>query len=489
MAKKKLRGNQALASARGSSRSEFSSSRRSSNIGFRLTGGYHLADQKRNVWGVAGYPDKVQFDMHWNMAARFGIAHAGIHRIVNKCWEKPPKVTDGEHDDNAAPTPFELDLDILIKKHKLFTRLKGLDWRQRIGRYGAIIPIVRQSAEELRDTREPMPGLMGIQSVIKLFPVTEAQADVTDIGTNSDLNSEFYGDPLYFNFRQEVVSDRNPVDNRQYQLHPSRLFVYAEGADDGSIYGIPTNEAGYNSLLDLEKICTSGAEGLFKNAKQRTVYSIDDSQVAGTLLTDDTKRQQWNDSNDSFHSGFDSSQILYGMNAQVLQSTLADPTHPFTNALNIYAASINIPATILIGQQTGRLASDEDQKEWGMSAQTRCENVLTPMIKEFLEYLVRIGAMSPPKNEVMVEWDEFVTPSQSDKLGNAKIMEEINKSRYEAGRSGEAFTGEEVRKVAGFEAKAEDGEPDDFEKEEPPAMVKMPGQPSQSKMPVKDEGK
>ena len=43
---------------------------RSSNFGYRLTGGYSAADEKRNVWDVAGYPQTVDFDMHWNLQAR-----------------------------------------------------------------------------------------------------------------------------------------------------------------------------------------------------------------------------------------------------------------------------------------------------------------------------------------------------------------------------------------------------------------------------------
>lgn len=483
--KESLKVNQAL--ARGSSRAEYSGTRRSSNIGYYLNPGYHLADQKRNTWGVAGYPDKVYFDMHWTMAGRFGIAKAGIHHIVDKCWEKPPKISDGDYDEDRPKTQFEKDLDILIEKHKLFIRLKGLDWRQRIGRYGAIIPIVRQPEDSALTPEAPMPSLMGVNSIIKLLPVTEAQADVTDIGTNSDLNSENYGDPLYYNFRQDVTGDRNPIDNTQHRLHPSRLFVFAEGSDDGSIYGIPANEAGFNHLLDMEKVIAAGAEGLFKNAKQRLVYEVNDAQVAGTLTTDSEKRERWEESNDNFNSGFDTSQILYGMEAKTLQSTITDPSPAFQNALNAYAASINEPATILIGQQTGRLASDEDQKEWGMTAQTRCENVLSEMIKGFIDYLIKYNMITAPNDEVKVEWESFVDPTQSEKLANTKVMEDIDKIRYDSGRKDPLFTDEEKRKTAGFEMEPEDGDIEEFEKQEPPVKVAMSGnQPSPA---LKNEGK
>ena len=274
-----------------SSRSSVSSER-----GYSLTGSYHNADEKRDVWSVAGYPQIVNFDMHWHMQARFGIAKAGIHLLPNKCWQTHPKITDGEAgEDNRQQTPFEKDVDILINKFDLFARLKGLDWRGRIGRYSGIIPIVKENTAN-PSPEAPSTQIKGIEALIKLVPVPESQLDITSVNTVGDLMSENFGNPEYYLFRNNVAGDRNPDDNTDIKLDPSRVFVFAEGADDGSIFGIPVNEAGYNSLLDLEKICVSGSEGLFKNAKQRTVINVKDSQVANVLANDADKKAQWEQS-------------------------------------------------------------------------------------------------------------------------------------------------------------------------------------------------
>lgn len=435
------------------SRSQYSGGQRSNDFGFRLSGGYHFADQKRDVWGVAGYPDKVNFDMHWNMAARFGIASAGIHRIVDKCWHTPPTISDGEFVEGKAPTEFEQDLKILIDKYNLFSRLKGVDWRQRVGRYAGILPIVRELTKT--DPSTPMPKLLGLSALIKLVPVHESEIDVTDIGLNDDLNSEEFGNPIHYNFRQQVNGDRNPVTNSQFIIHPTRVFVTAEGADDSSIFGIPANEAGYNDLLDMEKVRAAAAEGLFKNAKQRVVYNVDDAQVAGVLTTDQEKRDQWNEANDDFHSGFDASQMLYGMKAETLQSTIADPTAPFTIALNSYCAHLNIPATILIGQQTGRLASDEDQSEWANAAQSRCENYLTHSVRSFLDYMIERGLMRPPTDEIVITWPDFSEPNTSDKMALSKSMAEVNKLQYDSGRGEQVFSSEEIRAAGGHDEESD----------------------------------
>ena len=91
-----------------------------------------------------------------------------------------------------------------------------------------------------------------------------------------------------------------------------------------------------------------------------------------------------------YEKGFDNSLIAYGMSAKTLSSTLADPMNPWTIALNEVAASTGIPATILVGQQTGRLASDEDGKQMAKVVMARRQNVLNPMIKALFDRLVKV---------------------------------------------------------------------------------------------------
>ena len=417
---------------------------RAANFGERLGGSYHFADEKRNVWEVAGYPSIVNFDMHWNMQARLGFAKAGIHDLPNKCWQSHPSVTDGEFDGKRELTDFEKDVETLMEKHDLFTRLKGMDWRNRIGRYAGIIPIVKESGAN-PDPEKESPTIGGIEALIKIVPVPESQISVDNVQTESSFSSENYGMPVHYNFRQNVSGDRNPIDNNEIKLHPSRLFVFAEGADDGSIFGIPANEAGYNSLLDLEKICASGAEGLFKNSKQRTVVNVKDGQVANVLSTDKEKAKKWKQTADDFASGFDTMLTTYGMEVHQLQSTLADPTNPFTNSLNAYAASIDEPASEIIGVQMNKQASTGNATAFANTAESRRKNTLSPMIVSFLMYLAGRGIISAPTDKIVVTWDELAEPTVGEKLDNSKKMADVNKQAFDTGMSEPVFAEEEIR--------------------------------------------
>lgn len=434
-----------------------------SSRGYNLNPGYHCADTRQNVWEFAGYPEKITFSNYFRMSSRDGFGRAGIHDIVNKCWQTNPVITDGEPKEGSQQTPFEKDLDVLISKHHLFARLKGIDWRQRVGRYAGIIPSVRET-DNLKPS-DPLIGLNGIDSIIKFTPVLESQIDTDNVSTVSNFNDPRFGNPTHYNYRQNVDGDRNPIDNSQFILNPSRVFVFAEGSDDGTIFGIPALEAGYNSLLNMEKIAAASGEGLRKNASQRIVTNIKDGQTASSIKGE-KNQQEFKDNVADFNNGTDSMLLTYGMDTQTLQSTLADPTKPFSISLNNFAASISEPSAILAGQQSGIQASDKDNTEWNQTASGRCENTLTPsLIIPFLEYLMEIGAMEAPTNEIVVTWPDFSEPNTKDKLEGARLMAETNKIMRDALSSEAVYTNEEIRIVGGFDVEPE-GDLEEFEEDE-----------------------
>ncbi len=126
----------------------------------------------------------------------------------------------------------------------------------------------------------------------------------------------------------------------------------------------------------------------------------------------------------------------YGMDVHQLQSTLSDPTHPFTNSLNVYAASLtpSIPASELIGVQMNKQASVGNATALNEAGESRRINTLNPCIIGFLMYLVDRGIMSAPSNEILIEWESLSEPTFGEKVDNMKKLAETAKIFTEAGR-------------------------------------------------------
>lgn len=414
-----------------------------------------------NVSEQAGYPAVVGFDQLWLMSTKSPLGKAGIHRIVNKCWQTNPTITDGVNDGKRDLTDFEKGVEILETDHKLFTRLKGADWRQRVGRYSVILAIIKEQDGDASD--KPIKKVNGIEALIKLVPKFESEVDVTDVSTISDISDPDYGNPIHFNLRENVLGDRNPITQTQIVLHPSRVITYAEGADDGSIFGIPALEAGFNDLINLESIGASAQITLKKNAQQRIIASIKDNQVATAISDPDSPQfKAFSQNMDDFDKGVKNSLVLYGMDVHTLNTTLADPTNPFTIALTSFAASIETPVSELVGLQMNEQASASNSKSFNKTAKSRRENFINPeIIMNTLNYLIDVGVLSKPTDEIIITWDDLDEDTQGEKLDNANKMEDINKKRFEAGRAEPLFSDEEVRTAAGHEPEQQ-GDVDPF---------------------------
>jgi len=204
-----------------------------------ISGGYHFADCLHNIYANFGYPQQLQFFNFWNMYRRNGTAKAIVNIPPNITWLDAPTI--------EASNRFLSDLEKLIEDRKLWSRLKGLDKRQRVGRYAGLFIEIKDGKE----LDQPVDTVSGVDAVVSFKPIYESQLTVATVDDD--------GNPTMYNYNSSAVGNRDDKSARSAMLHPDRVVVSAEGADDGSIYGIPELEGCFNSLMDLVKL--GGASG------------------------------------------------------------------------------------------------------------------------------------------------------------------------------------------------------------------------------------
>jgi hypothetical protein len=290
---------------------------------------------------------------------------------------------------------------------------------------------------------KPLEKLNGIGALVKMVPLYESQLKV--VSTDDNITSDTYGEPTMYQY-STGVGNGNENSAASFSIHPSRVIIASEGADDGSIYGISALESPYNALMDLRKIIGSGAEGFYRNVAQSMVFDLKDgaSAKSNASLLD-----KFNENlNDFLRNRFNRAIWTPGLEAKTLTANLPQPKEYFDIALNDVAASAQIPATILIGQQTGRLASGEDSKQVLAMAQSRRTNFLTELVNNTIDWFIKYGILPASKYEV--EWTDLLASSDNQKLDNAKALSAINESVFKSG-GGLPFSGEEIREAAGYE--------------------------------------
>ena len=436
-----------------------------------LAGVFGLDAKRPTAWCQYGYPEKVEFAQLLQAYERGGLAQGAVHRLLDGCWQETPRIKDPASDAESA---WEKKVERQFKDGQLWAKLRDLDRRNMIGRFAAIVYRVADS----KKLSEPLEKATQLVDIVPLF---ESQIKVTK--WVEDTNAENYGDPLMFQIETAPPgSDNSMARPRTWiDVHPSRVQLLAEGAVGSNFLdGVPLNRAGFNALIDIEKIAGGSGESFLKNSSRTVVFQYDPAASVQAITQGDgttkTVREVHEEQTRNLNRNNDSSIVIQGGEAKTLQTTIADPKGPFDVAVSLYAASVRIPVTILIGQQTGRLASDEDRKDFQERCKSRQDSELTPMIEAFVRRMQACGVIDA--GEFEIEWPELGAPTDAEKLDNLGKMTAAMQQASAAGLTEPLFDANELRKVVDYEERTDDGLPAEGQEGVPPGGLANPDDPA-----------
>lgn len=409
-----------------------------------------LDGKRANAWQQYGYSNQVSFDQLLQAYERLGPAHGAVHRILDKCWERLPRIKQPMAD---KETPWEAKLAQQLKGMGAWKKLQGFDRRGLIGHYAGLIYRIADG----QALNQPVTARGA--KLVELVPVFENQLKVTR--WHSDTSSPDYGKPAMFQYRRRnpAQSDTQGAPDEWADVHPDRVQIMAEGSEGDMLDGVPLLRAGFNHLVDLEKISGGSGESYLKNSSRTIVFEYDPTANVQAMTSQDgvtrSVREVHDDQARALNNNTDAAIVLQGGKASTLPTHISDPTGAYQLAANLFAASVRLPVTVLFGQQTGRLASDEDQKDYQNRCTARQINQLTPMLEEFIRRMQAIGAIEA--GEFEVEWPPLDAPGDDQRFALLVQLTGAMQQAMSAGLSEPLFDANELRAVAGFEPRTNDG--------------------------------
>ena len=430
-----------------------------------LAAGMGLDAKRPTSWQQYGYTESLSFDHFYRAYSRGGAGFGAVHRLLDKCWERAPRIKQPGADKES---PWEQKLAAALKAMKAWQKLRDLDRRNMVGHYAALIYRV---ADDKR-LSEPMDKA---QRLVDIIPLFEDQLKVTKWHSD-EADADNFGKPAMWQYRRRALSNQGDQQGKPDQwadVHPSRVQILAEGSAGGDFLdGVPLLRAGFNALVDLEKVRGGAGESFLKNASRnlninfsqdaspQVITSNPDGTPSGKSVRDVLQEQVG-----AMNRSIDSVLVTQSAEAKTLQTTQADPEWPWLVAANDFAASVQIPATILFGQQTGRLASDQDQKDWIARCASRQANELTPMLEEFIRRGQAGGWFDA--GEFEIEWPPLGAPGDDAKAAILGKMTAAMQQAFQAGQTEPLFDANELRGVMGYEERTDDGMPQEGDPADP----------------------
>ena len=398
---------------------------------------------KHNHYQDFGYPETLSFNALYAMYDRHPMASAAAQLTSSKTWQDNPQLWETE---DADETQLESDLRQHFDDIRLWQAFEEADLRAFVGGYAGLILRFADSKPFSAPVDRVPGGLLGLVEVI---PAWAGQLQVAEF--NYDTASPEYGKPKSFQFNESAVAVGGTVlgQNRSFTVHPDRVLVWSK---DGTVHCPSSLRAGFNALIDLEKVSGAGGEGFWKASRGSQILKLPKEAkltdlAKGMGVAPDKVFNGINEQVKDFQRGFDQAFVTQGMEVETLTITMPIPEHFFNNPLQLFAASVTIPVKILTGNQTGERASSEDGKDWAQYNMSRRKKVAIPGIHAFLRRLEAVGIL--PDRDWHIEWTDLTESSIDEKMERASKMVTMNR---DASLTNElVFTPEEVRQVVGYD--------------------------------------
>ena len=413
--------------------------------------GQHFGGE-RDLYEVMGYPRHLTPEDYADDYLRQDIAARIVDAYPDATWREHPEVK-GEQSFAQAWS----DMD---RKHAIWRTFHRLDRLTGMGHYGVLL-FGLDGGEDMAT-----PAMGTDYNLLYLQPHSERTAQVTR--WEDDPQSPRYGLPVLYRITTGTNWTGAGAGQKSMIVHHSRVIHVAERALEDISIGTPRLERIYNRLMDLDKLLGGSAEMYWQNVAMMMAFLADaDSDIQPE------DRDAMKDQFEEMQHGLRRFLTLQGTDAKNLAPGLqgSDPGSHIDKQIEIIAGASGIPKRILMGSESGELASSQDENNWASRISERREQFAGPTIVEaFIGKCQRLGVLPSGFNEI--EWPEADTMGET---GRAEIADKKAGAlqKYLAANGGDLIVSPDEFRAWLGEGPLQQEEADDLDEEDAQVVSMM----------------
>lgn len=389
--------------------------------------GMGLDAKRSKAWCEYGYPDEVTFEMALMAYRRGGIATSAINKTIGRTWINNPEIK--ETDDSDEQSDWELKVESVLTTD-FYSQFKEADKRRMIGQYSGLLLRFNDYPKKNEWINKPKTGV----TLNRVEPVWQ-----------SSLTPNYEGNRIVS--WQVTLFNAVGASADVLTVHPSRIFILGDITPDGA----SSLEAGFNNLINIEKILGGGGESFAKNAARQLLVNfasdIDLSNVAESFgIEEKDLEEHFSNVVRDINTGNDTMMITQGANVQPLTTTVPDPMNHYEINLAIFASTYGMPQTELLGNNEGERASTENGKQWSLTIEERRDIDITSDLTRFINQLMDLGSI-PARAKFNVVWQRLVSATATEKMEIADKMASVVLKWTQATGRNDILTVNEIREA------------------------------------------
>lgn len=424
-------------------------------------------DGQRDLYEVLGYDETrdLTFQHFWNRYQRQGIATALLDRFVESTWQEFPSVIDDASEigddlrnDSAGfepSTEFEEDVSQLISGES-FRESYGTSLRESfkdsviladklasLGEYSLLFFGFSGSDDESLESSIDEGQFSGLDDLAYTSAIDQKQVKGFD-EQNNEMNPR-YGLPETYDIEFDNSGSSTTV-------HHSRVIHIPEGTRRDSIRGTPTYLKGWNRFDDIAKLLGGSAEMAWRGAYMGMVAQPPRDQD-GEIMTFSDEGDGIEEQVEEFRHNLRRVISTTG-EVETLEPSFSDVSNTVTMQFQALSAAYDIPQSILMGNETGERATQEDRNEWSETIASRRDRLgVDKILRPTFDRLRYAGVLPDPTGgDYSFNWTPLTELSDTEWVEMLRHKADAIRTLSSSNPS-KLFAKGELRKILGYNPK------------------------------------